>query len=491
MSAPDDHHLDAMLAETEARLAEAVDRRLGAGTPTRRPPHAGYPRALDDRDRLTEAGAAERFARLHGDDVRFDHRRDRWLLWQGHRWLPDADAAMTRLALDFARDWQREALEIGDRERREKTITFAIRLERRDAMSNMLALAKALKPIADAGDAWDRDPWLFGVSNGVVELRTGTLRPGRRADHLTMSASVAFDVEARCPRWEQFIAEIFATNTELIDFVHRAVGCSLTGDVTEQCLFLLYGTGSNGKGTFANRLKRVLGDYSWNMPFATIEMRDRTAIPNDVAALLGRRFVIASETNDGDRMNEARVKALTGCDPVTARFLHGEFFTFEPVAKFWLSVNHKPIVRDDSFGFWRRLRLIPFSETFPVNPTLGEALAAEEAGILAWATRGCLAWQAHGLQAPAIVTDATREYERDSDPLAAFLDEACELEPTSIVRASEIYDHYKRWADRHSLTERERLSSTMFGRKMAERFAKERQPSGHVVYRGLARGAEL
>jgi len=438
-------------------------------------------------DPLTEAGAAERFARLHGDAVRFDHRRQRWLLWQGHRWTPDADAAVLRVVLDFARTWQREAIEIADSALREDSVKFAIKLERRDTMNNVLAIAKALKPIADAGDQWDRDPYLLGVLNGVVDLRTGALRPGRPDDGITLQTTAPYDADAPCARWEQFISEIFDGNAELTTFIQRAIGYSLTGITTEQVLFLLYGTGSNGKGTLTNTLKRVLGDYAWNMPFATIEMKDRSAIPNDLAALMNRRFVTASETNDGCRLNEARVKALTGCDPVTARFLHGEFFTFEPLAKFWLSVNHKPIVRDDSYGFWRRIRLIPFTQRFDVDPMLADQLQAEATGILAWCVRGALAWQQDGLQAPDTVLEATKEYEQDSDPLAGFLAEACDLSPRNEVGAKELFEHYRKWADGHGFGDRERLSQTMFGRKISERFEKLRDRTSGISYRGLAR----
>ena len=176
---------------------------------------------------------------------------------------------------------------------------------------------------------------------------------------------------------------------------------------------------------FSNTLAETLGAYTYTMPFSTIELNQRSAIPNDVAALVGRRFVMASETNDGTRLNESRVKALTGCDPITARFLHGEFFTFRPVAKFWLAVNHRPVVRDDSFGFWRGIRVIPFSQRFEVDRTLMPALH-RNAGILAWAVRGALAWQAHGLQPSASVLTATQGYQSDSDPLGAFLAEACD-----------------------------------------------------------------
>jgi putative DNA primase/helicase len=445
-----------------------------------------FGRSVKSTDVLTEAGAAERFARLHGNDLRFDHARQRWLMWYGHRWQPDADAAVTRRALDFARTWQREALEMADRDNREAVVKFAMRLERRDTINNMLAIAKALKPIANVGDHWDVDPYQLGVPNGVVDLRTGTLRPGHPEDGMTLQAGAAYDPTATCPRWERFIAEIFAGNNDLTHFVQRAIGYSMTGITSEQVLFLLYGTGSNGKGTLTNTLKRVLGDYAWNMPFATIEMKDRSAIPNDLAALVSRRFVIASETNDGSRLNEARIKALTGCDPITARFLHGEFFTFEPVGKFWLSVNHRPIVRDDSYGFWRRIRLIPFSQRFDVNLALADALQAEGPGILAWCVRGCLDWQRDGLHPPAIVTAATREYEEDSDPLAGFLAEACKLEPDSEVGAKDLFEHYRRWTEGHGLTDRERLSATMFGRKLGERLQRSKRRTG-CVYQGVAR----
>lgn len=438
-------------------------------------------------DVLTDAGAAERFARLHGHEVRFDHRRNRWLLWRGHRWMPDADAAITRLALDFARTWQKQTVDLPHSTERDAAVKFALRLERRDAMGNMVTLAKAMKPIADAGDDWDANPWLLGVPNGVIDLRTGALRPGHVGDKITMQAATPYDPDATGPRWTQFIPEVLGGDQQLVDFVWRSIGYSLTGITTEQVLFLLYGTGANGKGTLTTTIKRVLGDYAWNMPFATIEMKDRTAIPNDLAALVGRRFVTASETNDGARLNEARVKALTGCDPITARFLHGEFFTFEPFGKFWLSVNHKPIVRDDSHGFWRRLRLIPFTQRFEVNQSLATELAAEAPAILAWCVRGCLNWQQHGLPAPAIVTAATRAYEQDSDPLAAFLKEACELVATAEVGAREIFQHYDAWADTHGLSKHggERMSSTRFGLKMAERF--ERIDGARRIYRGVAR----
>lgn len=433
---------------------------------------------------LTDAGNAEYFAHRYGAQVRYDHRRRRWLHWQQHRWVPDADARIRRLAKAAMRTRLKDAANCHDQDGRAHQVRWALTSESRTRLDALIVLAQAEPLIADPGDNFDKNPWLLGVSNGVIDLRSGTLRAGHPDDRITMNAAVPFDPDATCPRWERFVHEVSGGDAEVITYLQRAIGYALTGLTTEQCLWLLFGTGANGKGTLLNTLMWILGDYAYNMPFSTIEQHQRSSIPNDVAALMGRRFVVASETNDGTRLNEARVKALTGCDPITARFLHSEFFTFEPVAKIWLAVNHKPVVRDDSHGFWRRIRLVPFTQQFAMNPALADELRAEGLGILAWAVRGCLAWQVEGLQPPSTVCNATREYEEDSDPLAAFLDEACDLSPDAEIKAGELYLHYVKWADRHHLNERERLSSTAFGRKISERFAYEKTRAGKT-YRGV------
>lgn len=439
-------------------------------------------------DRLTQAGAAERFARLHGDDLRFDHRRKRWLIWRGHRWMPDGDAGVTRYALDFTRNWQREALDIPDGKLREATLRLAIGLERRDRLTALLGLARDLRPIADSGDRWDADPWLLGVPNGVLDLRTGVLRAGRREDRITMCAAVPYLAAARCDRFERFVLEVFGGDSDLVGFVRRAIGYSLTGDTSEQCLFFAYGTGSNGKGTLMNTVRRdVLGDYGHALAFSTLEHDQRPgAASNELAALLGRRMVVSSEASEGRRLDEGRLKWLTGGDPVRARFLYQESFEFCVTSKFWLAANHKPIVRDDSHGFWRRIRLTPFQQSFDIDPHLSAMLTAEATGILAWAVRGCLEWQDVGLCAPEVVLQATAEYRRDSDVIAAFIEDAVELDGESEVGAADLYTHYRAWAQEHLLSEREMLTATAFGRKASERFSKVKR-GARAFYVGIAR----
>lgn len=392
---------------------------------------------------------------------------------------------MVRLAKDAVRRRYRDAASIDDLREREAEARWAIQSESKVRLDALLALARAEKPIADAGDGWDVDPLLLGVGNGVVELRTGRLRAGTQADRMTMRTPVDYDPEASCPRWLEFVDEVFAGDRELIDYIQRAAGYSLTGETSEQCHFICWGSGWNGKTTF----QRVMGDYGANTPFSTLEMSARSQISNDLAALNGRRLVIASELNEAVRLNEARLKMLAGEDPVTARFLYGELFTFIPVAKFWLSVNHKPIVNDDSTGFWRKVHLIPFTQSFEgrADKNLKETLRAEYPGILAWMVQGCLAWQSSGLSKPAAVSNATAAYRTESDPTATFLRERCVINAACRIKASEFYRAYQDWADDSGLKDRERLSNAKFGRLMTARFEKKEESGGNV-YSGVGLG---
>jgi putative DNA primase/helicase len=440
----------------------------------------------------TDAGNAELFARLYGDRLRFDHRRKRWLTWQGQWWTPDSDAEVVRLAIEAARRRYEQGASIDDLKEREAEARWSIAGESRMRIEAMLSLAKAAKPIADAGERWDADSWVLGVDNGVVDLKAGRLRMGRPDDRMTMHAAGSFYSDAECPRWEAFLQEVFGGDEELIDFIWRAVGYSLTGDTSEHCVFICHGAGANGKTTFLSTLRGVLGAYGHNMPFTTIEMQGRSSVPTDVADLAGRRFVIATETDERTRLNEARLKALSGGDPISARHLYSSYFEFKPVAKFWLAVNHKPRVEDDSYGFWRRVRLVPFLQTFKggsADKRLDQKLRAEADGILAWAVRGCQEWQKRGLEAPDVVQMATDQYQQESDPLAAFLADQCVVTAAAVASASALYKAYRGWAEEQGLRPWEVLSSTRFGRRMGERFEKRHRDNGNV-YEGVGLRAE-
>ena len=438
-------------------------------------------------DGCTDASHAQRFAEAYGLVLKHHHRRGTWVHYDNLRWRSDPDGGVYRFALEFVRGRQAAALEIADRKTKERTLKFTLNAESKPNLDRLVSLAKNLQPMADSGDGWDADPWLTGAPNGVVDWRTGLLLDADPSYRITKTLGVAFEPAAACPRWLRFIDEVCDGNPELIGFLHRFLGYACTGITREQVLVLFWGAGANGKGVLMHLVGWVLGDYFGNMSFSTVELRQRATIPNDLAALEGKRIVTASESGEV-RLNEPRIKALTGCDPVTARYLYGEPFTFTPTAKFILATNTKPLVADNSHGFWRRLKLVPFLRTFDGaarDPHLEDYLKAHEGpGILRWLVDGCLAWQRDGLGEPTVIRDATDEYRTDSDPLADFIAECCESAVTAVTRGSELYETYGKWADKQRLSKPERLTAKDFGRRMAERFPRRHTNTGKV-YEGV------
>lgn len=356
-----------------------------------------------------------------------------------------------------------------------RLLKFAHRSRNLGRLRAMIDLARSEEPIADAGDSWDTDRYLLAVANGVVDLQTGQLRAGLREDKITRSTNIEFDPDAKAPRWEKFLAEIFSEDHELVNYVRRAVGYSATGDTREHCLFFMLGSGANGKSTFLNVVRQILGDYGHVMPSSTIASINRSNVPNDVAALDGARFIVSSETSERAKLNEERIKALTGGDKISARFLYREFFEFTPCGKFWIATNHMPRVEDDSAGFWRRVRVIPFFAMFSgeqLDRDLERKLLAERPGILNWIVRGALEWQKAGLQAPKAVEEATNEFREESDTLRAFVSECCIEEPKKMCRAGEIFREYQEWTKVAGIEVLDRLNGAMFGRRMSQRFRK-------------------
>jgi putative DNA primase/helicase len=427
----------------------------------------------------TDAGNAEWFASLNEDDLRFDHLRKQWLIWDKHRWREDVDGLVLLLAKQAARYRLTCAKEILDDSIRQRNIKWSVASEAWGRLKATIVLAEAEPPLADAGNDWNPNPWLLGVKDGVVDLKTGQARPGLRSDKITFHSDVAFNTRAKCDGWLKFLDDIFLFDKELIEYVQRAVGYSLSGDTREQCAFLCQGEGSNGKSTFLATLRRVFGRYAQNLPFSAFELTARTAVPNDVASILGKRFVTAIETNELARLNEARIKALTGEDSITARFLYREHFTFRPIAKVWLAFNQKPLVSDDSHGFWRRIRLIPFEASFKgdkVDKQLAAKLLSEAEGILVWAVRGCLAWQERGLAAPRQISESTAAYQAESDPLRDFIEDRCVVHPDVETTAALLWHCYCDWAKDSGM--RWSLSRVQFVQRL-EKMGLRKTRSGH------------
>jgi putative DNA primase/helicase len=397
---------------------------------------------------LTDSGNAELIASLFGDRLRFDHRRNRWLHCKKGNWAEDSNGEVYLMAKEGARARFASAARIGNDTERREGLSWALKSESKYRLNAALELAKCTAPIADSGDNWDSDPLLLGVANGVVNLQTGKLRPTRPEDRITFQTRVGYDPAAICPRFEEFLNQVFQKDDQMVRYVQKAIGYSLTAEVSEQCLFLCYGEGANGKSTFLETVRSLLGNYSHNLPFSAFELRARSSVPNDIAGIVGKRFVTAVETNENVAFNEGRIKALTGGDQTTARFLYQEHFSFDPTAKFWLAFNHQPRVTDDSHGFWRRVRLIPFLARFDgtiEDKQLGAKLRAEAAGILAWAVRGCLMWQSEGLGSPTAVREATMLYRKENDSLAMFIEDWYDVCPDAVVPAAQLRRDYTAW----------------------------------------------
>jgi putative DNA primase/helicase len=438
--------------------------------PESKPARFLYPR--------TDAGNAELFAALNGKRLRYDHQRKRWLVWNRHWWTEDKKGTVQLFAKAAARNRRKRSEDIEDDDQRRYEAKWAFNSESRHRLDSMLALARAEPELATTGGNWDSDPWLLGVANGVLDLRTGILRDGKPEEHITLHTNIPFDPDAQCPQYEKFIMDISGGDKELADYIQRCLGYSLTGETSEQCMFDCYGEGANGKSTLIETIRYVLGDYAYNAPFATFEKKARSGIPNDVAAMAGRRFISAGETDEGVRLNESRMKALTGGDAIAARKLYGEWFEFAMRGKIWLAFNHKPEIVDDSHGMWRRIRLIPFTRKFDANSAdkhLKEKLQAEAAGILAWLVRGCLDWQRRELGEPPIVTQATEAYRAESDTVGSFISDCCVIGPNESVSSRKLLDKYENWAAENGV---EKMSRRIVSRRLESRGFK-RAREGH------------
>jgi putative DNA primase/helicase len=429
---------------------------------------------------LTDMGNAQRFVRDHGDDVQHCHPWRKWLVWDGQRWRIDDTGEPQRRAKVTIRalyDYAAAALAIlqageGDDSQRSGMASWVMRLlnharksEDARALARMLDLARSEPGVPILPADLDRDPMLLNVANGILDLRTGELRPHRRVDRLTKLCPTEFDPRARCPRFAQALSAILAGDTDLIEFVQRSLGCCLTGDVREQALPIWWGAGANGKTTLLNAILETIGtDYSGTVP-AELLLESRGAQhPTIMADLFGKRLLVAAETGQGRRLNESRLKLLTGGDRIKARRMREDFWEFAPTHKLILVTNHKPEVHGTDHAIWRRLRLVPFTVQFldpdapenagksipahlRVDRQLLAALLAERCGILAWLVRGCLDWQAHGLTCPAAVRAATQEYRDAEDRIAQFLAECCLRGPDYRCRSSDIYGRFKAWCE--------------------------------------------
>ncbi|MEO5331339.1 MAG: phage/plasmid primase, P4 family [Magnetococcus sp. YQC-5] len=396
----------------------------------------------------SQFGLSARFVRMFGTKIRYCSPFKKWFVFDGKKWQEDATEAMLRMAKETVRGIYQESAQTENDHRRQSIAKFALRSEKLSDLNAMISLSKPDVPIMP--EQFDANRWLFNVQNGTIDLKTGKLLPHNRIDFIRKMSIVAFNQNATAPTWEKFLRDIFSGDDELIRFIQKSVGYSMTGLTEEQCLFFLYGKGKNGKSTFTETLQAIFCDYAMRLSTQTImsTRHGEKESSNDIARLDGMRMVITSEIPTNQQLNESKVKDLTGGDTITARFLYGEFFDFLPSHKLWIFGNHKPDIKGTDLGIWRRIRLIPFNVTFTdetANPKLKENLISELPGILNWMVAGCLLWQQEGLGISAAVVDATNEYRSEMDQIAPFIADRCVVGKEFYVKSGDLFKAYQAW----------------------------------------------
>jgi P4 family phage/plasmid primase-like protien len=468
-------HYDPPLADRTRKRREGVGGDVGVGDERGRSATLGDEDADDEADagrlKRTDQGNAERLVIRHGKDMRYCHETGKWYVWDEKRWAPDRTGEAMRRAKDTVRGLFAEAADPGTPlDQLEGLTKFALKSQGATALRDMLILGQSEPGIPVLIADRDRDPWLLNCPNGTIDLRTGELRRPQREDYLTTLCPVEYDPRARCPTFLKSLDKILAGNVGLITYLHRALGCGLTGVMREQFLPILCGDGGNGKTTIANAVMATLGgDYAIKASRDMLLASKDDKHPAQLARLLAKRIVFAVETPDGARLDETMVKELTGGDPIVARGMRQNPFQFDPTHTTFLVTNHRPRIRGTDEGIWRRVRLILFTVTIPEaeqDKELPEKLAAERQGVLAWLVEGCLDWQRQGLKTPPEVTAATAEYRRAEDVCGAFIEERCRKHPKASTSCADLYGAYKTWAEENG---EEVQTPKALGRALSER----------------------
>lgn len=420
------------------------------------------------------------FVKLFASKLRYNRNRDKWYVWDGKRWRPDKGTERHKFAKAAVDELLRQAVKAPlEDERRDELISYALKCGTVKAANNMLEMAKSEDEV-DCGEAdFDSNPWLLNVLNGTIDLRTGELGPHRQEDFISKLVHVEYDPNANSELWEKTLLELFEGRQETSRYVQRAVGYSLTGDTSDECFFMLYGTGRNGKGTFIETLQALLKEYRETTPFETfLARRSSTNATPELAKLAGSRVVVASESAEGRAFATAQLKNLTGGDEVAARFLFQNPFTYKPQFKIWLVTNDKPMASADDYAFWERCKVVPFKHTFERgerDTTLKARLKEELQGVLTWCVEGCRAWQAEGLGTCPDVEESTREYQEENDQVAQWIADCCIVGDGKISTTAELLESYVAWVTANGIPKHEWLNPTVLGRTLTKRgYSKDR-----------------
>ncbi len=437
----------------------------------------------------TDAGNSGRLVYYYGKRIRYCHPWKKWLLWDRQLWKIDETAEIMRLAREVIKKIYEEASLCIDEKERKALAAYAMRSEASGKLKALVDLATSEKGVPVLPAELDQDPWLINCQNGTLNLKTGELQPHDRMNFITKIAPVEYSQEAKAPIWANFLDRIMDSNTKLINFLQRLIGYVLTGLTSEQKFPFFYGVGGNGKSVFIRVIQTLMGDYSKTISSDALMVRQGAggeAANPYLARLVGCRFVVASETDEGRRLSESLIKSLSGQDKFATRALYGDVFEFQPTFKLLIYGNHKPVIRGNDPGIWRRVLLVPFTVRIPENEQdkeLYEKLIEELPGIFAWAVQGCYEWQRGGLRPPAEVLNATEDYRQEMDSIESFINENCIVVPFAKISASELYEAYSKYCQENGELVH---SQKKFGGTLTEKgFEKERGHGGRYFWKGI------
>lgn len=472
--------------EVEIPADKGDDGQGGGGQPPKKgklPTIAAMPGGNDER--LTDLGNAKRFLREFGEDLYYLPDWGKWAIWDGKQWKQDKNDRILALGLKLSDVILRDAALEPNRNLKLLLVKHALQTEAISKVRAFLTAGQSFK--AKQLDEFDQQPHLLNCPNGVVDLRSGMMLDHSRDLMMTKMASVDYNPEADCPKFKKFLYEIMGGNEELVNWIQKALGYAMTGDTREQCFFIMYGVGANGKSTLLEIVKHIMGDYGRTSNFSAFADKPASNGPSeDIARLAGARMVTATESNAGLSFQEALIKQLTGTDKVSARFLYRESFEFDPSFKIFFSTNHKPGIKAGSEGIWRRIRMIPFRIVIPEDKRdqgLQARLIDEESeGILAWLVEGAVRWYAEGLNMPQEVRQETQNYRTEMDTFQTFLEDACELDDEGKVKFNDLYESYQVWCETNG---EKALSGKWFGLRLTERGYEQVRSNGASYRQGL------
>jgi putative DNA primase/helicase len=435
----------------------------------------------------TDHGNAQILAELFAGKLRYDYKFQRWIGWNAETstWMADSSNAMTNAAIVAAEYRAKIAEDIADGDEKRSQLKYAVSSKNLKSIQASLKIAASLPQIAYTGE-WDTDPFIFHASNGLIDLKTGEYRQAKPEDNVLKISPVAYDKNADCPKWKEFLKQIFQSNLELINYFQRCVGYTLSGNVGEQVLFACHGVGSNGKSTALGVISHIMGEYSTDLAGSSLEKWGRVVIGEGVD-LVGARFAKCEEIGDG-ALDVGKVKAWTGENVMRVRPLRKEWFSFQPTHKLWLTFNSFPCINDHTAASYRRIKPIPFAAEFKeqhIKRNLLGELKAEASGILNWMIEGCLAWQrADGLAEPEICKRNLAEFRLLEDWVHSFLTDETTERKDSQISSHGMYSRYLHWCTKEGISspvkhstfsQALKSSGLKTGRNKAERYWEGRE----------------